>query len=479
MRIFTKISRATAFVLPLILIAAASNAANISINNVDAPGVGFNDPTPVSPVGGNSGATLGEQRLIVFETAAQIWGTTLQSNVNIIVQATFQPLGCSPTSGVLGSAGPIQIFGFNDPAPPGIVPDTWYHTALINSIVDVDLSPGPPDPGFLVPPFADDIIARFNGAIGTDPNCLTGLNWYNGLDNNEGPSEFDLLSVVMHEIGHGLGFSEFASEGSGALFFGFPSIYARFMLDTGQGKIFADMTDAERLAAQVAGEDLVWAGPSVTAAAPDVLGPRPTIRILRPKTIAGVLTVQAASFGPPLRQNGGMTGQVVLVDDAVNAGTDGCETIQNNLNGKIALIDRGACAFVTKALQAQFAGAKGVIVANNVPGGPAPMGGFSPLVTIPSVGISLDQGNAIKAELGGGVNLKLILDKALLAGANDDGLVRLYAPNPVQPGSSKSHFDTSATPNLLMEPAINRDLTPVNTLDLTPSLFQDIGWVLQ
>ena len=128
-------------------------------------------------------------------------------------------------------------------------------------------------------------------------------------------------------------------------------------------------------------------------------------------------------------------------------------------------------------LNAQAAGAKGAIVANNAPGGPAPMGGFSPFVTIPSVGITLDQGNAIKGA--GKVNLKLILDPDNLAGANEDGFVQLYAPNPVQPGSSKSHFDTSATPNLLMEPSITPDLESATDLDLTPALFEDIGWVLQ
>lgn len=462
----------------LVLTGAGANAANIVINNVDAPGIGFNDPTPAAPVGGNAGTTLGDQRLIVFQTAAAIWGGTLESDVTIVVQATFQPLNCSPTSGVLGSAGPIQIFG-QTTSDDGLVPFTWYHSALANAITGFDFEPGPPDPGLLVPPFADDIVAFFNGAIGTDPNCLTGTDWYNGLDNDEPANTIDLLAVVMHELGHGLGFSEFASEATGALIQGIPSIYARFMLDTAQGKIFADMTDAERLQAQVAGENLVWAGPLVTATAPSVLGPRPTIRILRPKSIAGTLSVQAASFGPPLRQNGGMTGKVVLVDDGVGATADACEPIQNNLNGKIALIDRGTCAFTQKVLNAQAAGAKGAIVANNVAGPPAPMGGFSPFVTIPSVGTTLEQGDAIKAELDGGVNLKLILDKDLLAGADDNGLVRLYAPDPVQPGSSKSHFDTSATPNLLMEPAINADLTPTQTLDLTPALFQDIGWTLQ
>ncbi len=92
------------------------------------------------------------------------------------------------------------------------------------------------------------------------------------------------------------------------------------------------------------------------------------------------------------------------------------------------------------------------------------MGGFSPFVTIPSVGITLEQGDAFKAA--GKANVKLILDASKLAGANDDGLVQLYAPNPVQPGSSKSHWDTSATPNLLMEPSITPTLDVGTTLDL-------------
>ena len=51
----------------------------------------------------------------------------------------------------------------------------------------------------------------------------------------------------------------------------------------------------------------------------------------------------------------------------------------------------------------------------------------------------------------------------------------MYAPNPFQGGSSVSHWDVSATPNLLMEPAINADLT--DSVDLTAALFRDIGWL--
>jgi hypothetical protein len=51
----------------------------------------------------------------------------------------------------------------------------------------------------------------------------------------------------------------------------------------------------------------------------------------------------------------------------------------------------------------------------------------------------------------------------------------MYAPNPFQSGSSVSHYDVSLTPNALMEPAINPDLT--DNLDLTTALFRDIGWL--
>jgi hypothetical protein len=54
----------------------------------------------------------------------------------------------------------------------------------------------------------------------------------------------------------------------------------------------------------------------------------------------------------------------------------------------------------------------------------------------------------------------------------------MYAPRPNQPGSSVSHYDTSATPNQLMEPAINADLRHEvqPPFDLTLPLLKDIGW---
>src|SRR5205085_719689 len=50
--------------------------------------------------------------------------------------------------------------------------------------------------------------------------------------------------------------------------------------------------------------------------------------------------------------------------------------------------------------------------------------------------------------------------------------------NPLVGGSSISHWDTLATPNLLMEPFINQDLTlsVKPPQDLTLSFMRDIGW---
>jgi hypothetical protein len=81
---------------------AAFGAATITIVNVDGPNEGFNDPTPRAPVGGNSGTTLGQQRLIAFQYAASLWGAKLDSTVDIRIQASFDPLTCTATSAVLG-----------------------------------------------------------------------------------------------------------------------------------------------------------------------------------------------------------------------------------------------------------------------------------------------------------------------------------------------------------------------------------------
>ena len=64
--------RSLALLASSLLLAVAANAATITILNNDGAGEGFNDPTPVTPVGGNTGTTRGAQRFFKSQPAAFI-----------------------------------------------------------------------------------------------------------------------------------------------------------------------------------------------------------------------------------------------------------------------------------------------------------------------------------------------------------------------------------------------------------------------
>ncbi|MFN7045362.1 MAG: PA domain-containing protein [Flavobacterium sp.] len=103
------------------------------------------------------------------------------------------------------------------------------------------------------------------------------------------------------------------------------------------------------------------------------------------------------AFGTPITTP--ITGDIVIATDGTAPIYDACESLTNAaaLNGKIALIRRGLCAFVLKVKAAQDAGAIGVIMMNNVDGTPVAMGGDDATITIPSVMISKSDGDILQA----------------------------------------------------------------------------------
>ncbi len=457
-----------ALVLTAVLSSSALGAATIVINNINGPGVGFNDPTPVLPVGGNTGTTLGQQRLNAFTHAANIWGATLTSSVPIVVNAHFTGLTCTPTGAVLGSAGAVNLIRDSPTFP---FAGTWYSIALGNKLAGVDIIPA-----------NSDINANFNVNLGQS-GCLTGTFFYLGLDGNHG-SNIDLVATLLHELGHGLGFQTFTSGTTGAQSEGYPSVFDRFLLDRTSGKAWVSMSNAERTASAINTQNLSWAGPKVQADAPDVLSGNPRLEVNSPGPIAGFYAVGSASFGPPLSASG-VTGNVVqALDPANGAGpltTDGCSPLTNAaaVAGNIAVIDRGTCAFTVKTKNAQNAGAIAVIIVDNVVAAQPPaLGGADATVVISAVSVTQAVGNTIKANLGSGVNATLEVDMSILSGADPLGKVLMYTPNPFQQGSSVSHWDTSPTPNLLMEPSINPGLSQsvIAPQDLTFALLSDTGW---
>jgi hypothetical protein len=470
----TKTIRAFLFTLIVVLacLTSAFAGANVIVINADGPDEGFNDPSPVAPVGGNSGTTRGQQRLIAFQFAADIWGATLDSNQDIYVVAAFNPLAPN----VLGSAGAWDVFS-DFPGtglyPGAEFPETWYSSALADKRAGVDQDNTAPD-----------IVAQFS----------SNFNFYLGLDNNHG-AQPDLVVVLLHELAHGLGFQNFVNEATGANLGGiseggrFSPVqtdnYSRHTLDTTNGLFWDQMTQAERQASAVRYGRVVWDGIEVNAGVPNVLFfGSPEVRVISPAAIAGIYQFGQAAFGSPI-SSPGVSGNVVAAVDAADAAgpttTDGCTAFTNAtaVAGNIALIERGTCGFVVKAKNAQDAGAIAAIIYNNAANaGSAPpgMAGVDPTVTITSVSLTRADGLSILANIP--VVASLSLNLSIRAGADASGRARLYMPFPVASGSSGSHYDTIASRNLLMEPAINSDLTHNVKApdDLTLELLRDVGW---
>ena len=292
--------------------------------------------------------------------------------------------------------------------------------------------------------------------------------------------------MLLHELGHGLGFlAQPTDEVTGVRAQGLPSVWEPFMKDTTTNKTWLNMTDGERAASAIQPNDLVWVGPAATSASRGVLGPRTDLVVPGPRPVAGPHEAQPAAFGPTLNVRG-LTGDLVAALDTDGPSrTDGCDPFSDapgrSVRGRIALLDRGNCTFTVKVKNAQNAGAIGVIVANDVEGGLPSMGGTDPTITIPSIGITQSLGNDLRAlpqVSNPGVLFVTMHQNPVIRAGTTDGFVRLYSPNPAAPGSSVSHWDPSLTPNQLMEPFINQDLTHSvkPPQDLTFPLLRDIGW---
>ncbi len=462
----------------------SAQAAKITITSRDAPGYGFNDKTPVKPVGGNMGTTLGEQRWNVYRHVADIWEKNLESDVEITVSAGWENLACTSTSATLGSAGAWNAWILTE---TGQLP-TVYHQALANKLLGVNLSGETPDDGSGYGNV--DIKTQFNARLG-QPGCLDGSPFYLGLDGNEG-DEVDFAATLLHELGHGLGFSILSTNTStGRRSNGlYPSIWERFMYDNTAKKTWLQMNDTERRASAINPEQLAWIGPNTVAGA-SMLNPQPVVQSASPAGAVPTAPYSASVFGPAVPSTGKLGALAVITAQAGELGP-GCSPF-NAANaaatkGKVPIIDRGGCNFAVKVKNAQDVGAVGVILVNNVGGSFAP-GGADSSIRIPSVGITREDGAALKAAVAaakplgtraqpGQVTASLAIDPTRKAGADKLGRPLLYTPNPLVTGSSVSHFDVSASPNLLMEPSINDDLTlkVVPPKDLTLPLLKDLGW---
>jgi hypothetical protein len=114
-----------------------------------------------------------------FQYAIDIWKTQISTSVPIHVEAQWTQLG----SGVLGSAGATSVVRNFSGAPQA---DVWYPVALAEKISGQDLNGAG----------SAEISASFSSS----------MDWYYGTDGKTPLDTYDLVSVVLHELCHGLGF---------------------------------------------------------------------------------------------------------------------------------------------------------------------------------------------------------------------------------------------------------------------------------
>ena len=227
------------------------HATSISLNMLNDENEGFNDNTAVMPIGGNIGVTLGQQRQNVIHFAARLLEQVIDSSIPITIDAEFDSLSCNASAATLGYGGPsTNHFGNSASSYP--FANTYYPQALANSINGFDLNTA-----------RSDMTLTFNSDIDNNNNCLDNRNWYYGLDGGASIQDIDFLSVVLHEILHGIGFSTLTNKSTGQRLNNRDDIFIRMLEDHNTGLTWQQMTNAERAASATGDPDLHWIGSNV------------------------------------------------------------------------------------------------------------------------------------------------------------------------------------------------------------------------
>ncbi|MGN6577190.1 MAG: M36 family metallopeptidase, partial [Nocardioides sp.] len=164
------------------------------------------------------------------------------------------------------------------------------------------------------------------------------------------------------------------------------------------------------------------------ATPPDGQDPRMQMYLWSPPTSHQVVVgnksydATGAEWGAELGETG-RTGPLAVANDGTGTTSDACEPLAPVTAGSIVIADRGSCNFTDKALNAQNAGAVGIIVANNSPGAPIVMGGSNRKVTIPGVMVSQRDGGTIKRSAGKPVTIRANADALLKDASLDSDVV--------------------------------------------------------
>jgi hypothetical protein len=175
-----------------------------------------------------------------FQAAVDVWSAHFASSVPITIDATWTRI---TTYGVLGSARPGSYFAGFDQAPDSSL---WYPSALANALAGKDLDSK-----------QSEIVIQVNSLA----------EWNMRNDGISHQNEYDLQSVFLHEMGHGLGFLSTDSYDS---FFGYGSIDQPTPFDAylqvEDGRRLSDLPTPSIELGKALTSPLVWSGPLGIAA---------------------------------------------------------------------------------------------------------------------------------------------------------------------------------------------------------------------
>lgn len=179
---------------------------------------------------------LAEQ--VAVQAAINIWSDNWSSTVPVNVIADFLPSG---SSGILASASPVNFFHDFNGAPDSTL---WYSSAMANAIAGKDLDPGSPE-----------ITININSTMASE--------FYLATDGRCPSNQYDLESIILHEVAHGLGF---LSNSSYDEFSGYGSIDQPTPFDaysqTPDGGRLMDIASPSLTLGNALKSTLVWSGGS-------------------------------------------------------------------------------------------------------------------------------------------------------------------------------------------------------------------------
>ncbi len=173
------------------------------------------------------------------QAAIDLWAVNFDSKVPVNVDATWAR---SSTSDILGSARPDRYYSKFSGAPD---PSLWYASALANAVAGKDLDLDNPE-----------IIIQINSEANWDLDGLGKPTRY----------EYDLKSVMFHEMAHGLGFLSTSSfvfdrtKGQNVGILLQPTPFDAY-LQTEDGNRLVDLPSPSFELGQALTSRLVWSGP--------------------------------------------------------------------------------------------------------------------------------------------------------------------------------------------------------------------------